>query len=120
MRDTPSAACPAQGFIITTTPTNPTSTAPIRHGPTFSPRIGIDSSVIISGATKNSAVASASGITASAAKKLMFEITTITPRSTCSPGVLVLSRCNPPSQRTSSRLNRMPIEERMNTIWCNG
>ena len=43
-------------------------TAPIRIGPTFSPSTGIDSSVMNSGATKNSAVASASGRAARAAK----------------------------------------------------
>ena len=51
-----------------TTPINPTSTAPMRSGPTFSPSIGIDNRVMNSGAAKNSAVASASGRAASATK----------------------------------------------------
>ena len=59
---------------------------PHLRGPTRSPRIGMDRTVIIIGAMKNRAVASGRGKTASAAKYVMFDANTITARNACNPG----------------------------------
>ena len=48
------------------TPTNPTDSAAQRRGPTRSPSIGTDSTVMNSGAAKAMAITSASGIRSSA------------------------------------------------------
>jgi hypothetical protein len=71
---------------IISVPQNPTITAPHLRGPTRSPRIGMDRTVIIIGAMKNRAVASGKGKTASAAKYVMFDANTITARNACNPG----------------------------------
>ena len=105
---------------MTSTPAKPTATAPSRKGPTRSPSKGTDSSVIISGATKNSAVASPSGITASAVKKLILATTRARPRMRWKPQWRVRRIENPPSNQTSTSENQMPIAERANTIWCKG
>ena len=98
------------------TPTKPTTTAKRRRAPTGSPSNGIDSSVMKSGATKNNAVASASGITARAAKKVMFAVTIRRPRRRCSPGCFVRSIRKPPSNCRINRLKDMPIAERTKII----
>ena len=66
---------------MTSTPTKPTATAENRLTPTFSPRKGMESSVMSSGAMKKSAVASASGIAAIAPKKARFAATMHSPRA---------------------------------------
>ena len=80
----------------------------------------MESRVMKSGATKKSAVASASGIDASAAKKAMFATTMQSPRATCAPGRRVRSARSPPSNLSMARLNRVATAARTKTISCSG
>ena len=74
------------GFIIINTPKNPVITANNRLTPTFSPRSGIDNSVIKIGATKKRAVAVARGSVAIAEKKIMLHKKIATARKACCIG----------------------------------
>ena len=101
-------------------PQNPTITAPHLRGPTCSPKIGIERTVIIIGAIKNNAVASGRGKTASAAKNVMLDANTITARSACNHGLSVFRMRQPPSKWIKISVKNNPIADRKNTIWCNG
>ena len=76
--------------------------------------------VMKSGATKKSAVASARGIAASAAKNAMFATTMQSPRAMCAPGRRVRSARSPPSNRSIARLNRIATAARTKTISWSG
>ena len=78
--------------------------------------MGIAKSVMKSGATKNSAVAAPKGMTAKAAKKVMFENTTKAVRTRCRPGLLVRNSAKPPSRCKNTRLTRTPTIERTKII----
>ena len=94
--------------------------APARCRPTRSFRNTTDISVIISGATKKSAVAVARGSVAMAAKISMLLTTTSSPRIRCSTGVDVLSARNPPSNCRIVSVMPSAMTERMKIIWCSG
>ena len=83
------------GRITISTPTNPTAIAVQRRMPTISPSIGTDSAVINSGDTKPTAAASAIGRNRSAATKASIEVTIITPRTNCVPGLRTRTRNRP-------------------------
>jgi hypothetical protein len=104
------------GFIIIKTPKNPKTTASRRLSPTFSPRSGIDKSVIKIGATKKRAVAVANGNVAIAEKKIMLHKKIVTARKACNLGCVVFKIFNPPSIFTNTSVNKIAIEDLKNII----
>jgi hypothetical protein len=85
--------------MMTRAPTKPIPTAAQRRGPTFSPRKGTERAVSISGPTKPTAVASASGMNFSASQNSTVESSRKTERQSCNPSRLLRRIAKPRLRR---------------------